>query len=199
MNLKDAIKNNDLEEVKNFINKTDLNSWNWENGDTALIIAVRYNNIEAIKLLLQKSNPDLQNQLGNTALMLAVINNNIEAIKLLLQKSNPNLQCNYGDTALMLSVYMNYIEIVKLLLPISNIKLNNKDGYTALNMVSLYGENFKNEEITKILKAPDIINLKLSKPLKSYFLEHCDYTELQSIALSLCQKEEDLNNYLHLF
>ena len=96
----------------------DINLQN-KDGNTALIYAIRENNIEMVKLLLLEKGADtnLQNKDGNTALIYAIRENNIEMVKLLLEQgANTNLQNKDGNKGLMYAIRENNIEIVKLLL-----------------------------------------------------------------------------------
>ena len=67
-------------------NKTDLNIKD-DDRYTALIWACRNNNIEIVKLLIEKgADINAKNFIGYTALIWACRNNNTEVIKLLIEK-----------------------------------------------------------------------------------------------------------------
>ena len=85
-------------------------------GETALIIAAKNNNIEIVKLLLESNcNIDLQSINGWTALTFSSYKNYVEIVTLLLEYgSNPNIQNRYGDNSLMYAIRNDNIEMVRL-------------------------------------------------------------------------------------
>ncbi len=89
-----------------------------DNGNTALMLAVKNNNSDIIQLLINNNvDCNIRNNDGNNALMLAVKNDNSDIIQLLI---NNNVDCNIrnndGNTALMLAVKNDNLDTVKKLL-----------------------------------------------------------------------------------
>jgi ankyrin repeat protein len=84
------------------------------------IIYIEFNNIEAIKYLLDNKLIDIniQDKDGWTPLISASAWNKIEIVKLLLSYKDINVNCQskWKNTALILASWKNKIEIVKLLL-----------------------------------------------------------------------------------
>jgi ankyrin repeat protein len=166
------VANIGLEGIVNFLinhPQITLQKLNIQNndGNTALIIAVKNNNKEIIELLIKKMDPNglkIQNNNRDTALMIAVKNNNKEIVKLLIENMDSyglNIQNNDGDTALMIAANNNYIDIVGLMIENYNIsfngfKIKNNNGDTALiiavknihiNIVKLFIGKMKNNEL----------------------------------------------------
>jgi ankyrin repeat protein len=66
----------------------DLEKQDRNNGCTALIYAIKRNQIDIVKLLIEKSvNLEKQDNYGNTALLHAIISDNIEITKLLVENN----------------------------------------------------------------------------------------------------------------
>ena len=85
-------------------------------------VAIKDNNIELLKILINKNNVDSTDEYGDTLLYEAVYYNNIDIIKLLLERgANPLFKCRAGNTPLHLAVeYANKKVLDEL---ISNISL----------------------------------------------------------------------------
>ena len=74
-----------------------------DNGDTALIIASHYNNIEvALKLINNGADVDIQDKFGSTALILASLYGYKDFVKILLEDGHAktDIQDEDGNTAL---------------------------------------------------------------------------------------------------
>jgi len=165
-------KNNDecLEMIKKIVNNDPKEVGEYcAEGWTSLMIACRNGNIEIVKLLLDRSDIDIninkQHNEGRTALMLACrygninSNSNLKTVKLL--SSHPgidvNKQDNSGWTALMWAcsygITDSNIEIFKLLLNHPDIDVNrqNNDKWTALTLACVYGNADSDVETVKLL------------------------------------------------
>lgn len=118
---------NEHKKIPDAINAVD------EEGDTALITAVRNDNQFAIKLLVEIECLDVnhQNKLGNSALMVAAQFNNTNAIDLLAKIStvNINLQNKSGNTALMIGAQSGTIFTFRALLQFEGINFDIVNAY----------------------------------------------------------------------
>ena len=106
-----------------------------KNGDTVLIMCVRWDLIDMVeKLLEQGANPNIQNKYGKTALMFAARYGRTAITEKLLQKgANPNLKDEDGQTSLMKGVIWGYPKIVeKLLEQGANPNVEDRSGSTPL-------------------------------------------------------------------
>lgn len=163
--LKDAIKNNQIEKVKELLDaapKLVLQKID-ENECTALMLAASEGRLEICRLLLAaqvKSNLDAVNIYGYTTLMVAATNGYSEIIKALLAAHpKPNLEAcekNYGWTALMLAARANHVESVQALLEANpNLaQMKNANNQTALDIAKEYGCT-KVIDILKATKSKD--------------------------------------------
>ena len=100
----------------------DINYKNYY-GVTALMTASTENNIDLIKLLIEKgANINDKEVDGWTSLMIASVYGHKEIVELLIEKgANINDKNNENDTALILATDLGYVEIVKLIKRRSNI------------------------------------------------------------------------------
>ncbi|MDV6341099.1 ankyrin repeat domain-containing protein [Nitrosomonas sp. Is24] len=133
------------------INATDIN------GCTALMWASEENQIDTVKLLLDKgAEVDITDQAESTALLKAsFFNNHSHIVKLLLENdANIDATDEGGCTALIQACLANHTETVKLLLD-NDAQVNaiSVDGYTALIGACIHGNT-------------EIINLLLDKGAK---------------------------------
>ncbi|HEY0039201.1 MAG TPA: ankyrin repeat domain-containing protein [Flavisolibacter sp.] len=137
-----AIKANDIEQVKAFLqNGANPNMTDGE-GDPLLLNAVLYSSAQVIELLLQNgAKPNSINKDGETALMWAV--HDIDMAKLLLKHgADPNAKAVSGNTALLISVVgANQYGITKLLLENGADPLaKNEKKETALMRAAIFGD-----------------------------------------------------------
>lgn len=140
-----AVKEGDVDKVKELINKgVDVNTKD-EDRNTALIYATdqtysmyTYKDyITIVKLLLEAgANVNLQNNHGRTALIMATDYNNIDIVKLLIKKgADVNIQDEEGKTALMYATIMEGIKLVELLIEAgADVSLTNKEGKTVIDI-----------------------------------------------------------------
>ncbi len=153
MSLISLIKNNDIDDVRDYDNIMKEINIQDKYGNSALICVSITGNIEITKLLLEVKtiNINSQNKHGWTSLIWASKNGRTEIVKLLLkvESINVNLQNYYGNTALIFASKYNYIEIIKLLLTNKtiNVNLQNKHGWTAL----IWASKYNYIEIVKLL------------------------------------------------
>ncbi|HEB41429.1 MAG TPA: ankyrin repeat domain-containing protein, partial [Candidatus Dependentiae bacterium] len=84
------------------------------NGHTPLTFAARYDQPQAIKLLLKNgANIDHQEKNGLTALTIAASNGHLKVVELLLEnKANIDHQEKHGCTALILAAYGDHLKVV---------------------------------------------------------------------------------------
>jgi ankyrin repeat protein len=84
----------------------------------ALLIAIRENNPELIKLLLEnRANPDATNAEGETPLFIAIRENNPELIQLLLKyRANPDATNAKGETPLSIAIRKKYFVAAKIVM-----------------------------------------------------------------------------------
>ena len=112
-------------------------------GDTALIIAARCNQLETVKLLLKrKADPRVQNELGCTALHAAARNGHLEVARLFIGNCNVLNVCdNAGHTALHDSVWNCHDSVARLLVEAGASTLTtNKTGDTPLTTALKLGD-----------------------------------------------------------
>jgi ankyrin repeat protein len=105
-------------------------------GNTALIMAVQFDKVEMVKLLLRKGADP--NGAGGGALLTAIDGDKLEIVKLLLEGgANVDVVENTGTTPLIEAVQRNNSAMVKLLLNKgANPNVRNKNGCSALYMAA---------------------------------------------------------------
>lgn len=153
-----AVKNNEINKVKELLNlEIDINFEN-ENEITPLMKAVYYHNIEIVKLLISAgANLNLRNWENRTALIKALDFTNLDIAELLIEAgADISLQDDRGDTALHWAlgkagfcgdISNKCLEITKLLIDKgANVNLRNNKGETPLRMCVYY---FEDENLLK--------------------------------------------------
>lgn len=113
-------------------------------GDTALIIAVKYGYVHVVRQLLQaQANINRQNHIGNTALIVAAINGNCPIIEMLLQAGAIVDRANKdGYTALILAALDGNSTVVQQLLQAgAQVDRTNAMGNTALILAARNGRS----------------------------------------------------------
>lgn len=131
--------------IKNILINGDKMSINAqdENGETSLHLAVRSNNIDEIRTLIDQGiDLELKDVEGRTALDLAVLQENIECIRILLDhKADPNTINCFGSSPLYFAICLENIQITKLLLQYGADPHYIKDGRSMLYIATR--NNFK--------------------------------------------------------
>ena len=95
-------------------------------GNIALFYAIKFNNFEIVKLILENSNNFLiKNYYGENALHLAILNNNYEIYILIIKYiNNPNIKTNNNESPLHLAISNKSYEILKYMLKNYKKELN---------------------------------------------------------------------------
>ncbi|HJS53210.1 MAG TPA: ankyrin repeat domain-containing protein, partial [Chitinophagaceae bacterium] len=138
----EAVKNNDIKEIKSFLDKGgDPNSYD-EDGDHLLMYAALYSSLDCMQLLLEKgSSPNAKNSAGETALMWSA--HDLAKMKLLIhQGADINAKAKSGNTPLHIaSVGQGRYETIKLLLDkgADPLAINEKKE-NALMRAALFGD-----------------------------------------------------------
>lgn len=109
-----AVRNNDLDAIRIFVDKRLGIRKHDSNGTTALMVAAERGNTEAVELLVAKERRLLDNN-GRTALMYASVGGHLPVVELLLQHEK-GIKDKDGHTALTLALDNNHLDIVRLLL-----------------------------------------------------------------------------------
>ena len=121
-----------------------------EYGSTALIYAVKNNNSNCVKVLIDNgADVNIKNIVGNTPLTIASKKGNIKIVKTLLSSgADPNLKGKYGWTALMNAVVPGHVNVVEELLEKgADPNIKNDSGTTALSIA----EKLEKTEMLKLL------------------------------------------------
>jgi len=137
MDLLYAAKNGDIGRVSELLDHdADINTRD-KNGDTALILALWEEQIDVVRLLIERgADTNIRGSDHDyTALMIAIQYKNIDIIRLLLDRgANPNISSVYGDTPLIYASFGGRTDIVRLLLRYgANPNIQNRYGETALD------------------------------------------------------------------
>ena len=157
-----------------------LVSFSREDQITALVMAARYERLEAINTLLKSGiKVDSVDKHGWTALLGAVAEGRLEAVELLLRSgADINYANNNGDTALIIASSQKQTNVIKLLLKFgADANIVNKNNNIALTEVMRTGfsHSFKdllNAGSDPLLTIKDItmFNITLSYILKQWKL-----------------------------
>ncbi len=105
-----------------------------ENGNTALMLAVKNDNFSIVKLLVTHgANINSVNKAKQSVLFIACYEGLLDCAKLLIsKKANINLKDKRGWTPLMIAAYQGYEELVELLIDNgANVSLTDKFGKSA--------------------------------------------------------------------
>jgi ankyrin repeat protein len=117
MDIFEACRTNNIEELKNALQTIDVNVKDGR-GSTPLIIATYYNSLDAVKNLLEAgADTELKDGMGNTALMGVCFKGYTETAKLLLEHGADVAATNgSNNTALTFAAMFGHNELIKLLL-----------------------------------------------------------------------------------
>ena len=131
--LLEAIRNQDINKVKIYLEKKVNPNALLPNGESILNYAVSAQNYAIVKeLLTHGANPNTANELGTSALMAAVRYDNEALISLLLANGvNVNKKDNKGRTALFYAAENSNIAIINMLM----------DAGASVNSTDIYEEN----------------------------------------------------------
>jgi ankyrin repeat protein len=160
-----------------------------ENGDALIHQAIKNDNMESLKLLLDNPEVDLNilDANNNSPLHLTVTKRKYAMTKLLIEKPNTNLdsQNEWNETPFFLAVKNNDYEMVKCFHTkgAGNININIKDieGYTPLNMAFLQ----KNINIVRLIISMDNVDLDI-KPIKEIeYIPEVSYLKFISMVINI--------------
>jgi len=131
-------------------------------GNTALMYAVRHNNLILTQFLIasEATNLNLQNIHGDTALIYAARHNNHPALAEVLINAGAllNIQKKNGDTALIMAAKNNNLATVQALIKAgANLNLQEKRGCTALIRAAI-NNNFA--IVKALIKAKANVNIQ---------------------------------------
>jgi len=147
----DAIIQEDISSIKEFLNQLKLENMNINNQINSLLVNTflgnnlySYNNIwiDIYSYVYEDINIDKKNKDGYTALIDATIINNTKIVKMLINAGvNINIKDTYnGQTALMCAIdEYNYEITIMLLKAGADINITCIDGYNALILASIGG------------------------------------------------------------
>ncbi|ALH94888.1 ankyrin repeat domain-containing protein [Acinetobacter equi] len=150
------IDRDNIDEVKNFIQKTkDLNIKN-AHGETPLMYAIYQDKFEIAKLFIQAgADVNTQDQIKNSPFLYAGAEGDTELVELMLQhQPDFSIYNRYGGTALIPAAEKGHVETVRLLANTQNYPINhvNSLGWTALMEAVVLGDGGRDQvEIIKIL------------------------------------------------
>jgi ankyrin repeat protein len=150
-----AAMRGDLEEGKNLLRSGVKVNLQNKNGDTALHLAIKNQNIKFAQLLLKdpKTNINIKNKKGDTPLH-EVINvvkpedRDLITQELIKKGANINAKNNDGNTVFHLAVERNIPDLIKLLRAKIGSLVKNKKGKTALDLAV----DLKRSDIAKTLE-----------------------------------------------
>lgn len=116
-----AVRDRDVNKAKALIDKpgsTIINSRDGDNGETALMIAIKRRDAPWLAFLLQNgADPNMKDREGNTPLIVASMNAFSDGVRLMLAgKAQVDATNGRGETALIKSVQMKDATSVQLLL-----------------------------------------------------------------------------------
>ncbi len=152
----ELIASGDLQEVKKML-KDSIDYYNHnQDGETALTVAIKNDDVEMVKLLVRDAVINLKNKEGETPLTLAIKRGNPEIIRLVCRRAKGSLKNNLGETPLYLAVEREDLFLVEELIQ-KGAKIDRKsNGITALaHAASL--NNFK--AVGYLLKEGATVNL----------------------------------------
>jgi uncharacterized protein len=135
-----------------------------EQGRTALLLAVRHNQVETARLLIEAgADVNAQDSMQDSPLLYAGAEGRLEILRLIL-KAKPNFKVynRYGGTALIPACERGHVEVVKELIKTDvDIDHVNRLGWTALLEAIILSEGGpRHQEIVRLLvKARANVNL----------------------------------------
>ena len=155
-----AVKNNDFEKLRYYIQKgMNINSLD-KDGKTAILISTEQNNIEMVRWLVEHgAEIDFRDQnkniIDNTPFLYAGAKGLDEILDILIPLNlDVNILNGYGGNALIPACESGYVSTVKKLLEKTDVEVNliNNLGWTALLEAIILGDGGKNhQEIVRLL------------------------------------------------
>ena len=204
MDIFEAIEDNDITKVKQYIDeKGDVNKID-NNGYSLLYTAYFFNKLEIFKLLISHPDIDVNYTFGyeqSTDLLNYIVlyadaqpTHYIEFVKLLLAHPDIDIKSEVDVnryTVLHNACQNNYIEIIKLLLKHPNINVNIKTnfGWTPLHIACYY----KIDVVKLLLKQPNIdVNIQDEDGQTPLHIV-CKYNRIEVVKLLLKHPNIDVN------
>lgn len=158
----EAIKQNNNLILESYLKTNDINIVN-EEGESLLHCAIRYNNSDAFKTLLENYiNLNIQDKVGNTPLIYSIIFNKIAFFKQLVKhNANLNLANNNHENPIFIALINNKEEMVKILFQ---------------KEVDLEGENNNQENIYfSLIRSHNLDLIKMFLENKDIYLKSKNY------------------------
>ena len=148
----EAVKEKNYTDIKKAIEKgVNINTRDYDTGETPLIIAVKQKNESLVNYLLDSgAKPNIAASNGETALIIAAGNRNKTISALLLHhKADMDLADKNGETALIRAIISNNRKVVELLLDIgADYTIEDYSGRTAL----MHAQERRRRGLVKMLK-----------------------------------------------
>lgn len=212
MDITNAIKLNQINNIKNLIeNKVDVDIKD-ENGYPLLFFAISHKNIEIIDILIPNiKDINMTNKDGLTSLHFAIENRDYNIVKKLLLHSDIdiNKKNNSQISPLLLAIILEYVEIVELLLSQSNIII---DDDIMMTTTQLKNDNILNKMIqiyqfdNSILLKNNLLHFMIKNQVdiryiekildKNPNLQQCDSDGRTPLFLAAINKDNYLMNLL---
>jgi ankyrin repeat protein len=140
-------------------------------GDTAILIAVKNQNITAIQSLLEyKADVKIYNKNRDTPLTWAAYKKDSYLVDLIIKQSDINHKNIWGNTALIIAAMQGSIAVArKLLIANANVVVRNEKDETAADVAKFHGY----EKIEKIISKQEFL---IDFPLLKQRLYHSFYS-----------------------
>ncbi|MCH7658747.1 MAG: ankyrin repeat domain-containing protein [Bacteroidetes bacterium] len=136
----DAVKNNDKKLLKKWIKKNNVNGYYGEKSYTPLVISIKRERPELVKLLLKKGAGIEQLCEDKTPLIHAVESDNLELVQILIKKgADINGTSLKENSAMVYTAFYGFIDIARYLVEKGiNYNLYNAAGKTALDYANTH-------------------------------------------------------------
>lgn len=109
----DQVSEGNLESVKKMLRDSVDYYAHTKEGETALTLAIKNDDIDMVKVLVKDAVINLKNKEGETPLTLAIKRGNYEIIRLVCRRAKGALKNNYGETPLYLAVESHDLYLVE--------------------------------------------------------------------------------------
>ncbi|EAX91274.1 hypothetical protein TVAG_251180 [Trichomonas vaginalis G3] len=180
-----AVKNGFID-IANFLIESgiDVNE-NGPGGDSALMTAIRYSNLEMQKFILYKNcSLTTENKTGENCYQYCVLYKKYDIINLLLQKVNDDQTYKMARKSLYMAIEANDFDSTKILLDFFNRE--NKDPYDCLVKYA------KTQEMRALLIKADQNDVKLKVKKGRTIFDSCSENFVQEIKYFIVQNEGNL-------